>query len=92
MINPEKQTSWGWSVAGYLFLAGVGGSTFLFSFILNIMELNEPVARLGALLGPLLVLIGTTFLLFDLGSIGKSYLLFHRGQKSNLYQARWAHN
>jgi len=76
MINPEKQTSWGWSVAGYLFLAGVGGSTFLFSFILDILELYEPVARLGTLIGPVLVLIGTIFLLFDLGSVGKSYLLF----------------
>ncbi|MFC1845986.1 NrfD/PsrC family molybdoenzyme membrane anchor subunit [Chloroflexota bacterium] len=76
MINPEKQTSWGWPIAGYLFLAGVGGSTFLFSFIFNILDLYEPVARLGTLIGPILVLIGTVFLLFDLGSVGKTYLLF----------------
>jgi formate-dependent nitrite reductase membrane component NrfD len=76
MINPERQTSWGWVVAGYLFLAGLGGSTFLFSFLLNALEVYEPIARVGALIGPLLVLIGTIFLLFDLGSVGKSYLLF----------------
>jgi len=76
MRYPEKQTSWGWVVAGYLFLAGVGGSTFLFSFIFNILGIYEPVARIGALTGPILVLIGTFFLLFDLGSAGKTYLLF----------------
>ena len=78
MIYPEKQTSWGWSIAAYLFLAGVGGSIFLFSFIITIAAFDnlEPVARLGCLIGPLLVLIGTSFLFFDLGSAGKTYLLF----------------
>ena len=76
MRYPEKQTSWGWVVAGYLFLAGVGGSTFLFSFVFNILDIYQPVARIGAMTGPILVLIGTFFLLLDLGSAGKTYLLF----------------
>lgn len=78
MMYLEKQTSWGWGVAAYLFLAGVGGSAFLFSFVFSVLDIIDfdPVARIGLLAGPILVLIGTVFLLFDLGSVGKTYLLF----------------
>jgi formate-dependent nitrite reductase membrane component NrfD len=62
MMQIERQRMWGWIVAFYIFLAGVGGGTFLFSFILNITGIYEPVARIGALVGPLLVLLGTFFL------------------------------
>ena len=76
MIYAERQTSWGLVVAIYVFLAGVGGGAFLFSFILDILGMYEPVARIGALIGPVLVLIGTFFLLMDLGSITRAYRLF----------------
>ncbi len=76
MANIERQQSWGWIIAVYVFLAGVGGGTFLFSFILNATGMYQEVARIGALIGPLLVLIGTFCLLFDLGSISRAYRLF----------------
>ncbi len=76
MFRAERQQSWGWVIAIYVFLAGVGGGTFLFSFVLAVMGMYKPVARVGALIGPLLVLFGTFFLLFDLGSITKAYRLF----------------
>jgi polysulfide reductase chain C len=76
MFRAERQQSWGWVIAIYVFLAGVGGGTFLFSFVFAVMGMYGPVARVGALIGPLLVLFGTFFLLFDLGSITKAYLLF----------------
>jgi formate-dependent nitrite reductase membrane component NrfD len=76
MMQIERQRMWGWIVAFYIFLAGVGGGTFLFSFILNITGIYEPVARMGALVGPLLVLFGTFFLLFDLGSVTQAYRMF----------------
>jgi polysulfide reductase chain C len=76
MVCAVRQKSWGWVVAVYLFLAGVGGGTFLLSFILDLLGRHEPIARIGALLGPVLVLIGTFFLLADLGSITRAYKLF----------------
>jgi len=76
MINPERQQNWGWPAAIYVFLAGTGGGVFLLSLILNGMGWYEPVARIGALIGPLLVWMGTLFLLMDLGSVAKVYRLF----------------
>lgn len=76
MVSAERQQSWGWIVAIYIFLAGVGGGAFLFSFILNVIGMYEPVARIGALVGPVLVLLGTFFLLVDLGSVARAYRLF----------------
>jgi formate-dependent nitrite reductase membrane component NrfD len=72
----EKQKSWGWAVAAYVFLAGVGGGLFLVSFVLDLLGKLESVARIGAALGPVLVLIGTFFLLADLGSVSRVYRLF----------------
>ncbi len=76
MPNVERQTSWGWIVAAYVFLAGVGGGLFLTSFILDLLGWHESITRIGAALGPILVLVGTFFLLADLGSISKVYRLF----------------
>jgi polysulfide reductase chain C len=76
MISVERQQSWGWAVAVYLFMAGMGGGVFLFSFILERMGTYGQVAAIGALLGPVLVFIGTLFLLVDLGSVFKVYRLF----------------
>jgi formate-dependent nitrite reductase membrane component NrfD len=76
MNQAAKQKSWGWMIVLYIFLAGLGGGTFLFSFILLVMEKYESVAKIGALAGPLVVLFASILLLFDLGSPVKAYRLF----------------
>ena len=76
MNQATKQKSWGWMIVLYIFLAGLGGGTFLFSFILLVMEKYESVAKIGALAGPLVVLFASILLLFDLGSPVKAYRLF----------------
>jgi formate-dependent nitrite reductase membrane component NrfD len=76
MNQGEKQKSWGWPIVFYIFLAGLGGGTFLFSFILLFMDKYEPIARVGALVGPLVVLFASILLLFDLGSPVRAYRLF----------------
>ena len=76
MNQTERQRSWGWLIVLYIFLAGLGGGTFLFSFILLFWGKYESVARIGALIGPLVVLIASLLLLFDLGSPGRAYRLF----------------
>ena len=76
MNQAERQKSWGWMIVLYIFLAGLGGGTFLFSFILLFWGKYESVARAGALIGPLVVLFASLMLLLDLGSPVKAYRLF----------------
>jgi formate-dependent nitrite reductase membrane component NrfD len=76
MYQTERQKSWGWMIVLYIFLAGLGGGTFLFSFIFLFVGKYEPIARIGALIGPLVVLLASALLLFDLGSPFKAYRLF----------------
>ena len=76
MNQAERQKSWGWMIILYIFLAGLGGGTFLFSFILLFWGKYEPVARIGALVGPLVVLFASVLLIFDLGSPTRAYRLF----------------
>lgn len=74
MNKPEVQQSWGWFVVLYVFLAGLGGGIFLFSFLM-INEFGSP-AQFGVLIGPLLVFLGTVMLIFDLGSPTRALRLF----------------
>ena len=76
MNQAERQKSWGWMIVLYIFLAGLGGGTFLFSFILLFADKYESIARIGALVGPLVVLLASALLLFDLGSPSRAYRLF----------------
>jgi formate-dependent nitrite reductase membrane component NrfD len=76
MNQTEGQKEWGWLIVLYVFLAGLGGGTFLFSFVLIFVDRYSAVARIGALVGPLLVAIGSGMLIFDLGSATRVYRLF----------------
>jgi formate-dependent nitrite reductase membrane component NrfD len=77
MINQaERQRSWGWMIVLYIFLAGLGGGTYLFSFILLFWGKYEAIAKIGMLIGPLVVALASILLLFDLGSPNKAYRLF----------------
>jgi formate-dependent nitrite reductase membrane component NrfD len=76
MNKAESQKSWGWMIVLYIFLAGLGGGTFLFSFVLLVIGKYEDIARIGALAAPLIVAFASLMLLFDLGSPAKSYRLF----------------
>lgn len=70
----EHHLLWGWPVIGYLYLAGLGAGAMAVS---SIVILWDPagafrvrarlIARLGAFLGPLPVMIGTGLLIFELG-------------------------
>ncbi len=76
MDKPEGQKSWGWLVVIYVFLAGCGGGTFFFSYILALLDRHGPAARIGLLIGPFLVAFGSLLLIFDLGSPARCYRLF----------------
>ena len=76
MDNLKGQREWGWLITLYVFLAGLGGGAFLFSFILIFIGKYTAVAKIGALIGPVLVSVGSVLLLFDRGSAAKAYRLF----------------
>ncbi len=76
MNQVEGQKEWGWLIVFYVFFAGLGGGAFLFSFVLLFLDKYTAVARIGVLVGPLVVLIGSGMLLLDLGSATRAYRLF----------------
>ena len=84
MVYQKRQTTFGWLVSTELFLAGAGGGAFLISFILDILGKYEPVARIGALLGPVLVLIGASLLVAELHLKTRAVKLF-----SNFNPSSW---
>ncbi len=90
MATRERQTTFGWLVSADLFLAATGGGVFLISFILDLLGKYGPVARIGAILGPVLVLVGTLFLVAELGSKTRLHKLFFNFNPSSwLSRGTW---
>ncbi len=70
----EHHLMWGWPIIGYLFLAGLGAGALAVSGIVVLWGPSGEfrhraalIARLGALIGPLPVMVGTSLLIFELG-------------------------
>lgn len=64
---PEYE-SWGWIIALYLFLGGVGGGAYVTAALAEVLGKGyEGISRAGAYLSPFVLTIGSTLLLFDLG-------------------------
>lgn len=67
------QTEWGWLVAIYLFLGGLGAGAFLVAAVFELSGKRDefefcPITLVGAILPGPLVAIGTILLIFDLGA------------------------
>jgi len=73
----ERQNTFGWLIAIDIFLGGAGGGAFLISFILESLHQYEPLTRVGVVAGPILVLLGTAILFFELGVKSRPYCLFY---------------
>lgn len=80
-LRPQKV--WGWEIAIYLYLAGMGAGSYIIgtiinwfinaSRIINVLGFPLDIAKAALLWGPLLVVIGAPFLIFDLGKKGKFF-------------------
>jgi len=68
-LEGQVQVEWRWLIAAYLFLAGVGGGAYLAGVIADIAGGKDftILSKIGVCLGMPCVLIGTLFLLADLG-------------------------
>jgi len=68
----RSQRVWGWKIPFYLFLGGLGGGCYLIGILFDLFSSANPlVSKVGVLLGPPIVLIGTLFLLADLERPGQ---------------------
>jgi formate-dependent nitrite reductase membrane component NrfD len=77
MKHLRPQEHWGWIIAIYLYLAGMGAGSYIIGAIINwfinpsrvvlIRGLALDPAKAALLWGPILVAIGTPFLILDLG-------------------------
>lgn len=64
-LKPQRQ--WGWEVAVYLYLAGVGAGSFIIGLLMDWLGYSPYSTRAILLWGPILVTIGAPFLILDLG-------------------------
>ena len=76
----EHHFMWSWPIYGYLFLAGTGAGATAISAVVLMRGAGGAfgpryfdVARIGAMIGPLPVIIGTGFLIFELGRPFRSF-------------------
>ena len=74
LIDVKPQKEWGWMVITYLFLGGAGAGLFLAS-----LYINHPWAEA---LGLLLLVVGTLFLMLDLGRPERFWRAFFRARTS----------
>jgi polysulfide reductase chain C len=69
--------TWGWYIAWYLFLAGVGAGAYLTGTIADYLDEKYRLAsKIAVALGAPLVAIGTIFLVLDLGHPERFMLVF----------------
>jgi len=76
-----EHTRWGLLIVLYLFLGGLSAGLFFFSSLATYLRSGDQpayprIARVGALLAPWPVAIGSTLLIFDLGHWYRFYKLF----------------
>jgi polysulfide reductase chain C len=65
----RAQTKWGWMIAAYLFLAGLGGGAYVTGVVADFMGGEwASLSKIGVALGFPCVLVGAMFLIADLGT------------------------
>jgi formate-dependent nitrite reductase membrane component NrfD len=86
-------------IVWYLFLAGAGSGAYVLAATFSLITEQSQsesvreyrgITQGGFYLGPLLVLLGAVFLIFDLGSPEKAYRLFLSTELTYLTFGSWA--
>jgi polysulfide reductase chain C len=83
-LEGQVQVEWRWLIAVYLFLAGVGGGAYLAGVIADLAGGADwmLVSKIGVFLGVPCVLIGTLFLLADLGTPSNAWRVWMKPKTS----------
>jgi formate-dependent nitrite reductase membrane component NrfD len=88
--NGQLQTEWGWLIAIYLFLGGIGGGAYTIAAInWFIGESVELATRIGLWIGFPALLVGSLFLIADLGSPGRAFLAGLKPGTSWIARGTW---
>jgi formate-dependent nitrite reductase membrane component NrfD len=88
--NGQLQKEWGWLIAAYLFLGGVGAGAYTIAAINSFMgEGLEPSTVVGLWIGFPALLIGTLFLIADLGTPKNAFLAGMRPGSSWIARGTW---
>jgi len=68
--NLKPQSKWGWLIAAYLFLAGLGGGAYVTGAVAGFLGAEwQGIYKIGVCLGLPCVLVGCVFLILDLGAM-----------------------
>lgn len=63
----KSQTEWGWKIAAYLFLAGIGAGAYTWGVLADVSGKDAIIAKTGIMLGFPCLFVGMLFLVADLG-------------------------
>lgn len=63
----QEKHNWGWPIAGYLFLGGLGGGAIIVSSAADLFWGEGSMFALGSLMAALVIAVGSGLLVFDLG-------------------------
>ncbi len=89
-VNGQLQHEWGWLIAIYLFLGGVGGGAYTIAAINSFLGKGaEFSTTVGLWIGFPALLIGTFFLILDLGSPTKAILAGMKPGSSWIARGTW---
>ena len=89
-VNGQLQHDWGWLIAVYLFLGGVGGGAYTIAAINSFMK-SSPVmsTTVGLWIAFPALLVGTVFLIADLGSPTRAILAGMKPGTSWIARGTW---
>jgi formate-dependent nitrite reductase membrane component NrfD len=89
-VNGQLQREWGWLIAVYLFLGGVGAGAYTIAAINGFMgEGLHAATSVGLWIGFPALMIGTIFLIADLGSPGRAILAGKKPGSSWIARGTW---
>ena len=89
-VNGQIQTEWGWLVAIYLFLGGVGGGAYTIAAVNSFLgEALERSTIVGLWISFPALIIGSLCLVADLGSPGKAILAGLKPRTSWIARGFW---
>ncbi len=89
-VNGQLQHDWGWLIAVYLFLGGVGGGAYTIAAINGFMESSPLLSTtVGLWIAFPALLVGTVFLLADLGSPTRAFLAGMKPKTSWIARGTW---
>jgi formate-dependent nitrite reductase membrane component NrfD len=89
-VNGQLQREWGWLIAVYLFLGGVGGGAYTIAAINSFLGADLGLSTtIGLWIAFPALLIGSIFLIADLGSPGRAFLAGMKPGTSWIARGTW---